>query len=779
MIRSYILTAMRTLVRNRVISLINITGFAAGIAASILILLYVFSELSVDRFNENYDRIYRLEYGDFAVSGTAQALLLKEAIHEVEQSVRMDFRYRPLVRYGNDNFRLEDFFYADSTLFDVFTYDFIRGDPATALQLPFSLVLTESEAARIFGNEDPIGQMLKINNAYDYTVTAIIKDAGKSHIYFSAIGSFSTLPHIEDDDNHDRYLFNYMNFPTYVLFHENADPEVMAKRFEEFVDERYPESRGFRFRFRPLSDIYFNRDLNDSPPVRHGNLPLVYTLIAVAGFIMLIAIVNFINLATANASARSTETGVRKILGAGRKNLVLQFLTESLIMSIFAFLIAVGLVEILLPVFNNLLFTDLTFSLFYNPLFFLYVIIFVVLAGLLAGLYPAFYLSSMDTGSILKGKHKKGLGAVRFRRVLIVLQFTISIVLIIGTIMVFRQVEFMRHKDPGFEKQEVLLVRLNRDVYAAKDVFRDKLVNNNGVVSVSMSNNLLGYITWFNTWMIEGERKPHKFLPVDPEYIDLMGIGIIEGRNFEWDRIADQENTFIINEEAVRYFGFEDPAGKEFMVGGSEPVRIIGVVKDFHFRSLHEPIGPLVMGWQPGNLAFANIRIKGEDIAETINFVSELWEELSPGSPFEYMFLEDEIDKLYQSEIRISRLFRYFALLAIVIACMGLYGLSTFIAYQRTKEIGIRKVLGSGSGRIMFLLTWEFAKWVIVSNIIAWPVAYLIMTRWLDNFPYRIETGLHVFILAGLIALLIAILTVGGQVWRSANMNPSHTLRNE
>ena len=779
MIRSYFITALRALARNKVTTIINIGGLAAGIAASVMIMLYVFSELSVDRFNDNYEAIYRLEVGDFPVTGTAQALLLKEEFPEVLQSARMDFRHRPLIRLGEDYYRFENFVYADSTLFDVFTFQFVKGNPSTALQLPFSVVLTTTEAEKLFGDEDPMGKMIRFNDNHDYTVTAIIKDVDNFHLPVDAVGSFASLPYVENDDDHDRHLFSYMNFFTYVLLDGNSDHEVVAEKFDRLIDDRFPDARRFSFRLRPLNDIYFNTDLQDSPPVRHGNLSLVYTLIAVAGLILLIAIVNFINLSTANASVRYAEIGIRKVMGAAKSNLTTQFLTESVIISALAFFIGVVIVETLLPVFNDLLTTHLSFNPFDSWTLFFALLSLIIVTGVLAGLYPALYLSSLKSSSILKGEITRGRGALYFRRVLIVFQFTISIALIIGTIMVHRQVEYMRNKPLGFNKQDVVTVRLNRDVFSSMDIFRDNLEKYDAIESVSMSNNLPGYVTWFNTWMIEGEEKPHRFLPVDPEYIDLMEIKIKSGRNFDRDRMADQELTFILNEQAVKYFGFEDPAGKEFMVGGPSPVRIIGVIEDFHFRSLHEPVGPLVLGWRDNSLGIANIRISGGDASEAVSFIRQEWEAISPGSYFEYRYLDEEIDKLYRSEIRIGKLFRYFALLAIIISCMGLYGLSTFVTLQRTKEIGIRKVLGSSVTQIVFLLTSEFARWVIASNFISWPLAYIVMKGWLENFPYRIELGLEVFVFAGLIALLVALITVGGQSWRRAVINPAYTLRNE
>jgi len=621
--------------------------------------------------------------------------------------------------------------------------------------------------------------MLKLNNIHDYIVTAVIDDIDNFHLPIKAIASFSSLPQIENDENYDRHLFNYMNFLTYVLLHDSTSPSSIAEKFDLLIDERFPEARRYNFRLRPLGDIYFNGDLNDSPPVRHGNLSLVYALVAVAGFILLIAIVNFINLATANASVRHQEIGVRKAMGAARETLIFQFLTESVILSLVAFLLGIVLVEMFLPVFNNLLSVSLFFNPFYSYRVFFSLSVLVLITGFLAGLYPAFYLSSMNARLVPKGEITRGRRALRFRRTLIVLQFTISIALIICTIAVQGQIDFMLNKNLGFNKEDIITVRLNRDVYSVADVFRDNLVRHDAIASVSMSNNLPGYITWFNTWITEGESKPHKYLPVDPEYIDLMGIELVGGRNFDWKRTADQEYTFILNEEAVRYFGFDDPAGKEYMVGGPRPVRIIGVVKDFHFRSLHEPVGPLVLGWQPANLGIVSIKINPDRKEEALNYIREQWEIISPESFFEYSFLDEEIDKLYRSEIRIGKLFRYFALVAIIIASMGLYGLSTFIANQRTKEIGIRKVLGSSAMQIVILFSSEFAKWVILANLIAWPLAYMAMDKWLDNFPFRNEPGLFVFIGSGLIALMIALITVSSQAWKTAGINPSHILRNE
>ncbi len=774
--------ALRALTGNKTTAAINIFGMATGLAASILILMYVFTELKTDRFNEKYDQIYRVELGEFSVMGAGIAGLFKDSYPEIEEAVRFSFGFSPVLRYNGNDLKIENFVFADSTLKEVFTIEYIQGDANTALSPPFSVVMTRSAAETMFGNEDPVGRTVRFNNRHNFTVTGVIEDFGSSHISMDMIGSFSSLAEMDNDPQFDEHLFRNMNYPTYFLLGKGSNPGELATKFNNHIEQAFPDlyslHNNFRFGLKGLHDIYFGRD-QISDYSKTGNLTLIYMLAAVALFIILIAAFNFINLSTANASNRAKEIGIRKLLGAGREKIIFQFLAESVMMCLAAFILSVVLVELFIPVFNNLVSANFSAELVTRPATLFISLAGVIIIGILAGIYPAFYLSSFAPASILKGEKTKGKGAVNFRRFFIVLQFSITVTLIIGTIVANSQVHYLKNKELGYNNEKVITMRLNSQILNNSDSFRDAVLSHPEIEKYSMSNNIPGFIGWFESWIIDDELKQFKFMSVDPDYIDLMEIEISEGRNFSWDRIADMDNAYIINEEAARHFGFDSPAGKEFNVGTGTPARITGVVKDFHFRSLHEPIGPFVMDWNPNNLRVANVKISGNNTAGTIQHLRREWEKFSPAFPFEFAFLEEESGRLYQSEMRIATLFSSFAILAIIIACLGLYGLAAFVASQRTKEIGIRKAMGASVTGIMLMLSKDFARWVVIANIIAWPVSYYIITSWLENFPYRISPGPAIFILAAIIALLIAVVTVAGQSYRTANMNPANTLRDE
>ncbi len=782
MTRNYFLMALRALAGNKTTTIINIIGLASGLAAAILIMMYVVSELKTDRFNEKYHQIHRVDLGEFPVMGAGIAGLFNDVYPEIEEAVRFSFGFSPVLRYNGNDIKAENFVFADSTLNRVFTIEFLQGDPKNALSRPYSLVLTRSAAESMFGTEDPAGRTVRFNNLHDFTVTGVIEDFGNSHISIDYLTSFSTLPEMSNDPHFDEHLFRNMNYPTYFILSEEADPSELASAMNSQIEKEFPDlytsNPAFRFSLKNLHSVYFDRD-SQSGYSKTGNLPLVWMLTAVALFIILIASFNYINLSTASAGSRAKEIGIRKLLGAGRKMIIFQFLAESVMLCLAAFIVAIVFVELFIPVFNNMVSANFTADLLTRPATLLISLGGVILTGILAGIYPAFYLSSFAPASILKGEKTKGKGAVNFRRFFIVLQFSITAILIIGTLIANSQVNFLKNKDLGFNNEKVITLRLNREILRNADAFREALLGYPEIEKYSMSNNIPGYVGWFEGWLIDEEIKQFKFMSVDPDYLDLMEIELSEGRGFSWERLSDMDNAFIINEEAVRYFGFDSPSGKEFDVGIGKPARILGVVKDFHFRSLHEPIGPFVMDWNPDNLRVANIRISGKNIPGTMEFIKKEWGKFSPSFPFEYAFLEDETKRLYRAETSITTLFSSFAILAIIIACLGLYGLASFVANQKTKEIGIRKAMGASVSSVMLMLSAEFAKWVIISNIIAWPVAYIIASRWLENFPYRISPGAGIFILAGIIALVIAVVTVAGQSYRTANLNPAVTLRDE
>jgi len=441
--------------------------------------------------------------------------------------------------------------------------------------------------------------------------------------------------------------------------------------------------------------------------------------------------------------------------------------------------VAVVIIELMLPQFNYLLATNVEIHYFNDPFLLPGLIAGVLIVGLLAGLYPAFYLTSYDPASVIKGEITKGKSAIRFRKALIVFQFSISIILIVSTLVIYNQLEYMKSKDMGFEQERIIHLRLNRDIRSQWDAFEYELSSHPDILGVSRGNALPGYIGWQESWRVNDEFKQFTFLPLDPDYIELLGLEIIQGRNFSWERESDKQDTYILNESAVSYFGFDDPVGKEFHLEPYGTTRIIGIVKDFHFQSLHSPIGPLVLTWRENVLSQAMIRISDRGIGSTLAFLRDTWHTFSPEYPFEYHFLDDSIKRLYQSEERFGNLFLSFAILALFIACLGLFGLASFTTQQKTKEIGVRKILGSSVSQIVLLLTREFTRWVLIANIIAWPVAYYGMNRWLENFAYRVDVQFSIFIVSALFALLIAITTVGYQTVKAAMANPVESLRYE
>ncbi len=780
MLTNYIKIALRNILRNKGFSFINIFGLAIGVALFTLIMLYVRHEYSFDQFHENKDRIYRLETSEWGIVGPAFGTDLKTHFPEIENSVRIDAReHNPVVAIGENRFRLEHMILADPSLFEVFTFPLLHGDTQTVLSDPFSIVLTESTAQRLFGSSNPVGETLQLFNRWDMTVTGIMKDVERSHIRINAVIPFEFLIRLTGMpgilESHGDW-----NFQTFALAKGDQDVPALEEKITDYYAEifaRYNIRR--EFHLRPLTDIYFANDVVHEIGSLHGNKNFVHLFIVIAVFILIIAGINFINLTTAKGAVRAKEIGIRKTIGGHRRQLVTQFLSESVVISFLAFVVAVTIIELMLPQFNYLLATNVEIHYFNDPFLLPGLIAGVLIVGLLAGLYPAFYLTSYDPASVIKGEITKGKSAIRFRKALIVFQFSISIILIVSTLVIYNQLEYMKSKDMGFEQERIVHLRLNRDIRSQWDAFEYELSSHPDILGVSRGNALPGYIGWQESWRVNDEFKQFTFLPLDPDYIELLGLEIIQGRNFSWERESDKQDTYILNESAVSYFGFDDPVGKEFHLEPYGTTRIIGIVKDFHFQSLHSPIGPLVLTWRENVLSQAMIRISDRGIGSTLAFLRDTWHTFSPEYPFEYHFLDDSIKRLYQSEERFGNLFLSFAILALFIACLGLFGLASFTTQQKTKEIGVRKILGSSVSQIVLLLTREFTRWVLIANIIAWPVAYYGMNRWLENFAYRVDVQFSIFIVSALFALLIAITTVGYQTVKAAMANPVESLRYE
>ncbi|UCE42651.1 MAG: ABC transporter permease [Candidatus Aminicenantes bacterium] len=780
MIANYLKVALRNIIKHKGISFINIFGLAVGMTCAILIILWVQVQLSYDSGQVNKDRIYRLENQTWVVM---PPYLRETAIvfPEVEQAIRFYFWLEPTLKHNEKIFTVTEFALVDDKVFEVFNFNFIAGDPEKALANPFSLILTESIAKKLFGNDNPMGKMVEMNNRYDYTVTGIVEDIKNFHMNINAFISANDMTRIDGNDN---FLTsrNY-NHSIYLLVKPQADISTLAQKINDRATEvdRY---QGDRLILRPFKNIYFANHLQHEKNTKHGNIHLIIVFSIIALFILGIACINFINLTIAKTKTREKEIAVRKVVGARKSSIQKQFFGETFIIVFIAFLLALFLARLLLPNFNTLTGEVITLAPFDMRILFVIVGI-ILFTAFISGIYPSFYLSVLEPVLVLKGKSGKGRKGSLLSKLLIAFQFVISISLIIATITVVRQLNFMQNADLGMNYEQMLTCTLRGDrfrgeaeqILSSKRAFKDRLFTNPAVRGVTYLNQLPGKITNTNTWPIPDRDGgiPLKVINADPDFIDLMELEVIEGRNFSYDTRTDLDQKYLLNEEAVRQFGFEEPVGSTTNSGRNT---IIGIVKDFHFNSLHNKIGPMAISWDHWTRR-ACIKIAGTNIADTIKHIENVYREFCPGFAMEYGFLDESFARQYEAEKRLKQLLQYFVSIAIFISCLGLFALTAFIAEQKTKEIGIRKVLGLSNTGIFVLLSKNFAKWVLVANLISWPIAYYILNNWLKSFAYHIDPSIMIFILSGLIALGITLLTVGYQAVRAASANPADCLRYE
>jgi len=780
MFSSYFKFALRNIIRSGSQSVINIVGLAIGIALFILIMVFVQNELSYDKFNKNIEQVYRLEHRDTSVMAAPIGKEVARQFPEIQKFVRFSFWEDRLIKYKDKVISL-NFVWADKTVFDIFSFPFVKGNPGKSLDGPLSLVLTESTAKLLFGDEDPIGKTVQYNNSsYHYEVTGVIKDIENFHMKINSIASFQILADMFGKEILESYDDGWQH-PTYLLLAKNSNIGNLEDKINNHFDGKniWKEEKP-RFRLRGLKEIYFANDVKYGEGYRkQGSLQTIYTLGAIALFILLIACINYINLTTARASLRAKEVGLRKVVGAHRERIIMQFLVESIVISFMAFILAFILVELFLPGFNNLISSDLKIHYFSSPLLLLCFTVGIILVGILSGIYPAFYISMFQPNAILKGEKTKGGRAYLFRRILVTFQFTISIILIIATLSVFKQLEYMKNRDLGFNKENMVYLPLNHNIYRKKDVFKEKLLSHPDILNVSYSCRVPGEILWQWDVEIDGVIKEISANAIDPDYFEMMGIKLIKGRNFSWDMKTDKRQKFLMNEEAVKLFGLKSPIEKIVDNSANGRGQIIGVVKDFHFNSLQTKIEPLMFYWDERPFNHVTINISQFHTDETLNFIKRKWDELSPGFPFKYNYLDETFDLQYKSEERLTEIFGYFALLAIFIASLGLFGLATFIVQQRTKEMGIRKVLGASASGLILLLSKEFLRWLIAANIIAWPIAYYLMNKWLEDFAYRTSFGLWIFIISAILGFLIAFITISYQSIKAAHINPVNALKYE
>jgi putative ABC transport system permease protein len=801
MLRNYLKTTLRNLKRQKTQSAINILGLAIGLTCCILILLFVRDELSYDKFHENHDRIYRVtrlwlnEDGNVSLHlgfvAPPIGPLLENDFHDIEHAVRFMGTGGMLVSHGDTYFEENRFFFAEENLFDVFTINMTKGDPATALADPLTIVITEEMAHKYFGPEDPIGRTIKIEaqgQSADLKVTGVIESLPhNSHFHADFLAAFKTYEAIVGDDEMQSWSSN--NYATYILVPKNYDINLLKQQLNPFIDKHLGEgrSRETQLVLQPLTDIHLHSHL-DSEIESNSDISYIYIFSVIGFFVLMIAAINFMNLSTARSSHRAKEVGLRKVVGANRSQLIKQFLSESLLTVFAGLAVALILVKLLLPRLNQFLGRELSFNIVDNMAFLGGLIFVAVFVGIVSGLYPAVFLSSFQPAKVLKGAKEQRRRKLSLRSALVVFQFAISIVLIICVGVVTSQLKYIRNINLGFNEEQVVVLPSSSRISSQLESVKTQLYENPNIISVSAAKRVPSgrLLDSAGARVIRGdESEPINFmiafLRVDQDYIPTFGMELAAGRNFSREMPTDATNAFILNETAIRQIGWESSSeaiGKGFGYGRLEG-QIIGVVKDFHFESIHHTIAPIVLLLSSSSLNQVAVRISPNDIPGTMAFLQSKWQEFRPKYPFTYYFVDERFDQQYRAENKLLQLFGYFAFLAIFIACLGLFGLALYTAEQSIKEIGIRKVLGASVSSVVFLFSKEFSKWVLLANIIGWPVAYFAMKRWLENFAYRTSLSVWIFLLAGALALLIAIITVSYHSVKAAVADPVKALRYE
>lgn len=788
MLKNYFKIALRNIIRHKAFSILNITGLAIGMACSILILLWVQNELSYDRFHANADQLYRLtdNVGDFAaaVSPAGMAAGLQSEMPKIKTTVRMSKPYTSLLETGTSKFEEKRVFYVDSNFLQVFSFPLIKGNPATALQRPDGILITEDMAKKYFGNTEAMGRIIRKDNSSNAIVTGILANTpSNSHLQFDFILPMSSIATMDNDLKNS--VWENFNYYTYIQFNKNihpfsADISKLEAHIKQIYKKHLPDVK-IDFHLQPLTSIHLHSDLQIDLPGK-GNIQYVNIFFAVALFILAVACINFMNLATARSGRRAKEVGLRKVAGAGRHQLILQFLGESLVISFLSLLIAIGIVWLLLPAFNQLAGKKLAIHLLNgNLVISLFAI--ALITGIISGSYPALFLSGFKPVAVLKGKMRLGIGNLIFRNGLVVAQFVVSIILLVGTAVVYMQLNFIKNKNLGFEKGNLLYIPMTGDIWGKQQALKTALQQNTltsdfSVISDLPTNLITGTID------VEWEGRDPKSqivipnIDVDENFPHVFGMKMLNGRSFSNEFKSDSTN-FVVNEKAVHLMGMNisNAIGKTLSFG-SKKGTIIGVVNDFNFKPLQYVIDPLVLRLNTDG-GIVVVRTLPGNTEATIKALDKIFSNLNPAYPFTYNFLDKDLDNLYRGEQQMGSIFNLFAILAIFISSLGLYGLSAFMAEQRTKEIGVRKVLGASFFSIVYLLSRNFTKLILIAVAIAVPVSWLAIDNWLKGFAYRIDISWVIFLAASIVALLIALFTVSYESIKAAVANPVKSLRSE
>ncbi len=801
MIVNYLKIALRNIRRSKAYTFINLSGLVMGMSVTALILIWVWDELSFDRFHAHQARIHRvgvdLEAGTHMVlvlSMPALSVVAKDEIPEIENTARISLPRRTPVKVREQESYENLVCYADNSLFEIFSFPFIAGDKEQALVAPYTAVITQEMADKYFSSEDPLGKIIRLDGDHDYVVNGVVADVpANSHFRFHIVRSFTTL-YTQDRAAMENWL--NIQYYTYLLLSEGAASAAVERRFPAIVDKYLGETLSamggtLSLFLQPLTRIHlFSHIRGEIAP--QGDITSIYLFAVIALFILTLACINFINLTTARSASRAQEIAIRKTLGSSRSWLVYQFLGESLFYSLAACAMCAAIVPTILPWFESLIGRRLSVDALRSPEAILGSLGVAALVGLLAGAYPAAYLSGFPPSQALQIGRRGGKSRSRFRNSLVVFQFSVSIALIIGTLTAYRQIRYMKNKDLGFSQHSVLVIPeiqrlLRRMPYSS---VRDEWLKVPGVLDVGGSALVPTQGVQLDIFYPQGftRAQPQKLtrLDIEPRYLTTMDILVTAGRNFAWDLSSDPSETVLINESLARLFGWNSPLGKTFTFysgpegeGEIRVKKVVGVVRDFHFTSLHRRIEPVVIVFAPERIRYLSLKIASENIPQTIGLLNDKWKELDPERPFDYFFLDAAFDSQYRAEERLGRISSYFSLLAVGIGCLGLFGLAAFMAERRTKEIGIRKVMGASSARIVRLLTLEFFWLILVANALAWPTAAVSLTLWLRRFPYRIGVSFPVMLISGLLALAAALLTVSLLAVRAAQADPVEALRTE
>ena len=799
MFKNYFKIAWRNLKKNKLYSFVNIIGLTIGITSCILISLYIEMELSYDRFHKNAGRIVRItmEYSNggtvekYANTGTKVGPQFKRSFPAVAAFART-FKYPRVISYRDKSFNEKNFLYADSSFFRIFSFRLIRGNSSSALNAPHQLVITENMARKYFGSEDPVGKTLLIANSDFYLVTGIVQDApASSQMHFDFIASFTSL---DDSKTEDWWTANDI---TYLLLNRADQLPRLQQQVASYMktasvrkEARVEGNDYLTYHLEPLVKVHLYSSLDGFEP--NGNITYIYILAAIAILILFIACVNYTNLATAQSAGRSGEISIRKVLGAGRPELFLQHLGESALLTFIALLLALWASIELLPLFNQLTDKSLSASALFHPLPLLSLFILGLLVSLLAGSYPAIVLSGAKLAGILKSGFSFSASGGGLRKSLIVMQFVISVFLIISTIIILQQLSFIQHKKLGFDKDHIVVLPVDYQMHQNYDQIKKAISLNPQVIAVAGANQNPTFVQWGDGIHVdkgtEQKNLPILCIPADLDFVKTLGMQIITGTDFSeadmrlmdtTDNYKHYRYTFILNEAAVKAIGWtaQEAIGRTIEKGS--PGNVKAVVKDFHFSSLHQPIGPLMIFLDTQYTSQLFVKISGKDVPGTLNYLQKVWKERVPHRPFEYHFLDEDYNALYKVETRTSQLFSFFSTTAILLACLGLFALAAFTTVQRTKEIGIRKVLGASLFSVARLLSGDFLKLVGLASVIAFPLAWWAMHQWLQDFAYRIDISWWVFVSAGLAAVLIALVTVSFQAVKAAMANPVKSLRSE